>query len=180
MEAIVNTPLLEFEEWRAVPGFEGRYEASSFGRVRSLRNAGHGYDRPRAKPRVLKDYTNSRGYRVVTLGRSENPTGVHRVVCLTFHGQPPSPDHTAAHRDGYKPNCRADNLRWATWDEQAGDRRRHGTIARGERQGLSKLTRGQVDAIRAQSPSKPQSQLAAEFGVGQPHISSIIRGAVWS
>ena len=170
----------DHEEWWPVPGHEGRYEASSLGRVRSLRNAGHGYDRPRAEPRILKDYTNSRGYRVVRLGAAEPPIGVHRLACLTFHGSPPSDQHTAAHRDGHKPNCRADNLRWATWEEQAADRRLHGTLARGERQGLSKLTQAQIDAIRSQSGGKTQTQLAAEYGVGQPHISSIIRGVVWS
>ncbi|MYL97053.1 hypothetical protein GR702_04605 [Novosphingobium sp. FGD1] len=174
------TPLLEFEQWRSVPGFEGRYEASNFGRVRSLRNAGHGYDYLRSEPRILKDKANHRGYRVVTLGGGETPIGVHRVVCLTFHGEPPSSDHTAAHRDGHKPNCRADNLRWATWVEQAADRRLHGTLARGERIARSKLSRQQIDEIRAKAPFKKQADLAAEYGVGQPHISSIIRGAVWS
>lgn len=37
---------------------------------------------------------------------------VHRLVCIAFHGQAPSPEHTVDHKDGNRKNNRADNLHW--------------------------------------------------------------------
>lgn len=119
------------ETWRPVPGYEGRYEVSDQGRVRSLWAIGGNYKRRRQTPLILKSPANAHGYKTVNLrGTVNRPHEVHRLVCLAFHGPPPTPRHTAAHRDGLKGNCWSYNLRWATWEEQALDRRRHGTAAR--------------------------------------------------
>jgi len=75
------------EEWRDVPGFEGRYQASNLGRVRSLHNK-HGQ---RPKPLVLKPGVNYMGYHRLTLmadDGSRNSIFVHRIVMLTFVGEP--------------------------------------------------------------------------------------------
>jgi len=48
-------------------------------------------------------------------------TKIHRVCCWTFHGPDPSvPDteYTVDHKDGKRRNNSADNLYWATWEEQ--------------------------------------------------------------
>jgi len=117
------------EEWRPVAGYEDRYEVSSLGRVRSLWAIGWNYRRRRDL--ILKTPLNKQGYPTVNLaGTPRRPHEVQKLVCLAFHGPRPSERHTAAHRDGIKPNCSAENIRWATWEEQAADRKRHGT-ARG-------------------------------------------------
>lgn len=119
------------ETWRPVPGYEGRYEVSDQGRVRSLWAIGGNYKRRRQTPLLLKSPVNAHGYKTVNLrGAVSRPYEVHRLVCLAFYGPPPSRRHTAAHRDGVKGNCWLYNLRWATWEEQASDRSRHGTDAR--------------------------------------------------
>lgn len=119
------------EEWRDIPGFEGRYQVSDFGRVRSLMFWSGNVLVLRQEPLVMKTPINAHGYPAVNLRGCPKPRPyeVQYLVCLTFHGPRPSQDHTAAHRDGVKPNCRADNLRWATWAEQAGDRQRHATAS---------------------------------------------------
>ena len=48
---------------------------------------------------------------------------VHRLVCRTFKGAPPTPTHTVDHIDGDPTNNSADNLRWATKREQSLNRR---------------------------------------------------------
>lgn len=91
------------EQWKILPGYDGRYAVSDGGRVWS-----------RHSNRVLVGGTAS-GYRVVCLRlHGENRTElVHRLVLLTFLG--PAPEgREACHGDGDRLNNRLDNLRWDT------------------------------------------------------------------
>lgn len=125
------------EEWREIPGWEGLYEASSEGRVRSLDRMVHcraGALRP-IKGKVLAAARNRfTGYMMLMLtdGPTRKCRAVHRLVCHAFHGEPPTPDHHAAHNDGDRGNNRATNLRWATPKENTADRYIHGTILLGD------------------------------------------------
>ena len=104
------------ETWKDIKGYEGIYQVSSLGRVRSLdhvvnttdtRGCKHSYHR---KGRMLSISRNgNRGYLGVSLkgGRQY----VHRMVALAFI---PNPDNLQEvnHRDENKANNRADNLEW--------------------------------------------------------------------
>lgn len=122
-------------EWRAVPGFEGMYEVSSAGDVRSLprlivtphpRWAGQEHRRL-WKGGPLGQHCNGHGYLTVHLRKEgrEYRKYVHRLVAEAFHG--PQPDgHEVAHGDGTRDHNCATNLRWATPAENAQDTKRHG------------------------------------------------------
>jgi len=116
-------------EWKDIPGFAG-YKASKCGKIKHT-----GYyvytgmygQRRYVAPRVLKQ-TPTNGYRMVTLrsaGKTrENGTYkstcklVHRLVCETWHGAPPSIGHTHVnHIDGDRSHNCAYNLEWATPSE---------------------------------------------------------------
>ena len=105
----------------------------------------------------------------------------HRLVCRLVHGEAPSPQHHVAHSCG-TPLCVAPkHLRWATRIENEADKLLHGTQARGETHGASKLTEADVRAIRA-SYSKGQQTyftLATQYGVAWTTISSIINRYSW-
>jgi hypothetical protein len=114
--------LTDNEHWRDVPGFEGRYQVSDLGRVRSLPR----YVRAVSKRgleyqlflrgRVLKPGT-CKGYFIVNLS-AENKQRMHRVnrlVALAF--LPGEPAETVNHQDGDKANNRVGNLEWATQRE---------------------------------------------------------------
>ena len=119
------------EEWRAVAGYEGLYEVSNLGRVRSLgrtimRMTRWGSLKPYTiKPRVLKHKICQADYHQVGLfdidGVSK-PFKVHRLVAQHFV---PNPRHLneVNHKDEDKANNRADNLEWVTHTENCN----HGT-----------------------------------------------------
>lgn len=99
-------------EWRNVPGYEGLYEVSAQGSVRSLnwRNTG--------KTRELFLKRHRDGYRQVELFKDGNKKmiPVHRLVALAFvPGY--KPGLTVNHIDEDKGNNRASNLEWCTLEE---------------------------------------------------------------
>lgn len=98
------------EEWRPVKGYEGLYEASNYGRIRSL---------PRATTsgRVLKPHTNGRnGYVYVCLSKENvrKTLRVHRLIAEAFWG---TSGLQVNHKDGCKTNNRLDNLEYCTQSE---------------------------------------------------------------
>lgn len=112
-------------EWRPVTGYEGLYEVSDGGQVRSLprTTAGHAYGGGPLKPMLT-----TTGYLQVHLwrdGKGRFPK-VHQLVCEAFHGPRPV-DHEVRHLNGDKTDNRASNLAWGTSRENHQDTLRHGT-----------------------------------------------------
>lgn len=110
------------EEWKVIPGFEGRYSVSNMGRVKvheSYLNASNGNKR-RKPEKILKPNRNNSGYRTVGLGRRVDGTRrtktIHKLVAIAFV---PNPDGKPVinHKDENKDNNRADNLEWCTYKE---------------------------------------------------------------
>lgn len=114
------------ESWLPIAGYEGRYEVSNLGRVRSLdRVRSHGR---RWKGRILKPNTTPGGYLIVNLylDNAMRSHTVHRLVLTAFVG-PASEGHEALHRDGDPLNNALGNLSWGTRSENTQDQIRHGT-----------------------------------------------------
>lgn len=105
------------EQWRPVVGWEGLYEVSSEGRVRSFRRGANG--------RVLRPGIASHGYPTVALGRG-NTQSVHVLVAAALLG--PCPEgQEVRHRDGKRTNPRATNLRYGTRSDNINDAVRSGS-----------------------------------------------------
>lgn len=121
------------EQWRPVPGYEGFYEASDRGRVRSLdRIQAFTYKRRTldrlVAGRVLKTSPSTGGYRQVTLSRERHKRQflVHRLVLNTFVG--PLPDGMCTrHLNGDPADNRLVNLAYGTQSENMKDKVAHGT-----------------------------------------------------
>lgn len=105
------------ELWRPVAGWEGLYEVSDAGRVRSLgRSATDRRGRPwRMGGRVLTQSALQGGWRTVTLhGEGRRQTrSVHGLVAAAFVGPRP-PRSRVQHLDGDRSNNRAGNLVFQT------------------------------------------------------------------
>lgn len=105
------------EIWKAIPGYEGLYEVSNLGHVRSVARIvrASGISQRRAFGRVLKPYTNKLRYQYVALSKDGKPKTllVHRLVANVFV---PNPNNYSIinHKDENPSNNRADNLEWCT------------------------------------------------------------------
>lgn len=104
------------EIWKPVVGYEGLYEVSSFGRVRSLDKMSA--DGRRIKGKILKGKIDKGGYLLVTLCKDKKQTTykVHRLVAEHFIPNPqnkPCIDHINTVRT----DNRVENVRWATYKE---------------------------------------------------------------
>lgn len=152
-----------FEVWQHVLGSEGQYEVSSRGRVWSNR-----------KNRLLSLSIANTGYIQVNIAGSVRH--VQRLVLEAFVGPCPY-NHEACHGNGVRTDNRIENLRWDTRKANMADASRHGTTNRGERCPTSKLTREQVQSIRAASGS--QKEIAGRFGVSREHVRDIRSGKRW-
>ena len=95
-------------EWRVIDGYDGRYEISNFGEIKSKWGKG----------RILKSYPNKDGYKCVNLHLNDKRGfyTVHRLVGNYFIPNPenkPQIDHINRIKD----DNRVINLRWVTQNE---------------------------------------------------------------
>lgn len=114
------------EQWRAIPGYEGRYEASTWGRIRSASR------RQGSRGGILSPGKGKAGYLSVNIyaGGNSKPRMmlVHRLIALAFLG--PCPEgQQVRHRDGNPLNPVLTNLRYGTKAENTFDSIGHGTHA---------------------------------------------------
>lgn len=109
------------EIWKDIPGFEGSYQASTLGRIRSLdriiiRGASRtrGAYRARLRGKILAQVTNTQGYQIVNWGKQQY--SVHRLVAITFIPNLKNKP-MINHIDGNTKNNNIDNLEWCTNQE---------------------------------------------------------------
>ena len=111
------------EVWKLVPEYDGKYEVSDQGRVRSFQRNPQG--------RILRPGRMPGGHLSVALGRG-NSQCVHKLVLLTFVGVAPD-KHECRHLNGDPADNRLENLCWGTRSENIKDAVRHGTWMTSER-----------------------------------------------
>lgn len=106
---------VEVENWKAVVGFEGRYEVSDRGRVRSVARTDGLPGRPR-DGRVLRLKSGKYGYLRVGLYSAEKQVfkQVHRLVAEAHIGAPPEGRPQINHKDVNKANNWVWNLEWVS------------------------------------------------------------------
>ena len=149
------------EAWQPVRDYEGFYEVSDQGRVRSLRSG-----------RLMSLSTSNTGY--MQLNLSGKPARklrhAHRLVLEAFVGPCPV-GMEGCHTNGNRSDNRLSNLRWDTRTGNMADAIAHGTTNRGERNPHTKFTELDVHNIR-QSTAK-NTELAKVYGVSRETIRDI-------
>lgn len=143
--------MTEPEEWRDIPGYEGHYQASNLGRVRSLERRARvgGGGLRTVTERILSGRAHRHGYSSYVLRKDgkSHPYHGHVLVMRAFHGMP-EPGLIICHNDSDGSNNRLDNLRYDTVKSNSADMVRAGNSLRGERCPNAVLTDAKVVDIR--------------------------------
>lgn len=171
------------EFWLPVRGYEGLYQVSNLGRVRSLREIRGGMNRRRTTPRVLTQHTRGR-YPFVSLSREGRgrSCSTHVLVADAFLG--PRPDGMVTrHLDGNASNPTLLNLAYGTQGENEADKIAHGTRLCGEQASGARLSNALVHDILAEyrpgSLTCGAPALARRYGVHAATVRCVIVGITW-
>jgi hypothetical protein len=169
--------------WKPVVGYEGLYEVSDRGEVRSLaRRVAHAFSGYiTIKPRTLKanvDPPPGLPYHYVFLSKDGKPRRfrIHTLVLTMFAGPCPD-DMECRHLNGNPGDNRwPENLTWGTHTENTADVIRHG----GTQLRNFKLTQKQATEIKLLCGHLTQEEIGKKYGVSQATVSLIHRGETWT
>ena len=178
------------EVWKAIPGYEGVYEISSEGNLRSLDRitkftTRHGTPGTREfKGKDLKTkFNKTTGRNEITLWGRENGKKkcrtfpIHKLIMLAFAG--PRPDGMCAcHNDGDKTNDKLENLRYDSYKNNSLDKKKHGTELSGEARHNSSLTDKETREIVELylTGEYTQAEICEKYGVGRKVLGNVING----
>lgn len=174
------------EVWKDIPGYEGIYQASTLGRIRSLNRTdctGRSRD-----GWVMSCIRNRDGYYSIKLSKQGKGISylVHRLVAMTFI---PNDENLPLinHKDENPSNNCVANLEWCDYKYNANYGKmthefRSRNVSR-ENHPRRKLSQKQVDEIRYKNQNRTSrsitAQLAKEYGVGVTQIRNIISYRQW-
>jgi hypothetical protein len=174
------------EEWNDIIGFDGFYQASNLGQIRSCnRTVTYVDGRKRfCGGQVLKPYLNPRGYLAVCLHKDQKNKvcTVHELVMLAFIGVRPKA-FDINHIDGVKTNNYLSNLEYCSKSDNV----RHSFAMglqvnpRGEKHNRAKLSEYQILEIRRlyAAGEVNQVQIASIYDVTKNNINSIVNRKTW-
>lgn len=172
------------EVWLPVRGYEGCYEVSNNGRVRSLARQIQSQNRwgpvtLRWPGKILTLLENQGGYYKVLLSKNGKTTNklVATLVAEAFIGPRPE-GMLVLHNDGNAKNNRVANLRYGTQRDNMQDSIKHGTRPQGRAHKCAKLTEQQVREIRASD--KTNAHFAWLFEVDPSTVRLARIGKTWS
>lgn len=174
------------ETWKQIPGLEGLYEASSFGRIRSLDRLSiskTGTARYISGKIISEQWTNRR-YADLSIANngSVKIMKVHRLVALAFI---PNKNGFSEvnHIDGNRRNNSPDNLEWVTRKQNNDHAIASGLkpSVKGSHHGNSKLNEEQVAEIkRLLSSGTPGRAIAIAFHISPSTVCNINRSKGWN
>lgn len=170
------------ERWLPIGGFEGFYEVSSWGRVKSLaRLVFNGGGWRQTEDRILNLRPDKDGYLLVTL-TVDSQAKTLKVARLVAESFIPNPEEKLCvnHKNGNKLDNYLENLEWVTRSENQLHSARVLRNNIGEDAPFAKLKNSDLPKIRLLvSIGKSDRDVGSEFGVHRVTISRIRRNLIW-
>lgn len=171
------------EMWKDIKGYEGIYQISSFGRIKSLqRKDNRNHIRPE---KILNPKVEKNGYRRVCLCKNGNIKRelVHRLVAEAYVDRKNEEDVIVNHLDNNPSNNRADNLEWTTYKGNMQWAAKQGRMPCNEqaRINLAKSQKARRKSVIAIMPDGERvrfiSQVEAgkQLGINPAHIAEACR-----
>lgn len=178
------------EIWLPIAGYEGAYEVSNFGNVRSLDRKIETSNRwgqtiaRLSKGRILKTSPDKDGY--TTVGLFVNGKGstqrIHKLVAQAFLGDRPK-NFDINHIDGNKANNHISNLEYCTKSQNSKHAFKIGLrqTLKGSKSKTAKLIEADIPKIRERlNAGDSQKEIAKDYGVNNRTISAIKIGKIWA
>jgi hypothetical protein len=170
------------EIWKPVKGFEGRYDISNKGRVRSYLRIGSRCPIEKEPQRLLILVSNKKGYLCVHLcGGSKQTLFIHRMIADAFI---PNPENKplVLHRNDINKDNRLDNLYWGNQSENNIDAFRNNRCSqKGSMNCNAKLKEQDIPTIRElRKRGMKLKDIGKIFGVKTVCIHQVLSGGYWS
>jgi len=176
------------ELWKWVPGYEGYYQVSNRGRVRSVTREvidSLGHVR-KYRGKVMRLWRHNNGYPVCELKKAGHGQlmRVHTLVLEAFVGQAPN-GYEAHHKNGDRADNSVENLEWILSFQHKSMHKKNATepegmFQKGERHPKAKLTKSQVLEIYRIGQTESHGVIADRYGVERSTISQILSGRTWA
>ena len=174
------------EEWKDIQGYEGKYQVSTLGRVKSLaRIIYKGHYQAFYSEKIMIAYLEKNGYLSTRLYDGNNKNKkilIHRIVAQAFLSNPEKKAQVN-HKNGDKTNNRIENLEWATCKENINHAIQIGIINnKGENNAKAKLTDKDASEVKRLylKENMKQRDIAKIFNISQTTVWSVVHGRVYS
>ena len=170
------------EQWKQIQGYEGYYEISNLGNIRSIeRTVDHNGRKVKRKGKMIKPNLNRNGYLTARLCKNGKSTAylIHRLVAIHFIDNPNNKP-VVNHKDFNRQNNNSENLEWTTQKENiehAESRKDEATRIVNVKKALTKISPEDKQWIKDNYITRDKTfgakALAEKFGVTPVYISII-------
>lgn len=170
------------EIWKDIVGYEGIYQISNLGNIKSIGRQRRGERICYIKEKILYPIIDKYGYKRITLNyTTKKAFYIHRLVLKAFISNPENKPQVN-HINGIKTDNRLENLEWSTVKENTNHAEKTGLRnSKGESNPFSKLSHIEVVAIKNLLQGKTKGvQIAKRFNVSSSTISDIKKGKRWN
>lgn len=163
------------EKWKDIPDYEGLYQASNHGRIKSL-----GRFKPNQwgitkyfKPEKILSYQLTKdGYPTLKLSKNGKTIRhrIHRLIAITFLSNPENKEQVN-HKNAIKTDNRVENLEWNTQKEN----QLHACV-----NGLKPVKLCKEEVISIREDKRKHIEIAESYGISFQTVSEIKNNKIWA